>query len=127
MPAFALIVSTLAFWLIFWFVRMGGLEHIREASARRKDAARLAQARASERIAPLRAIDDPRDAAVILMLLMARVGGDPTREQIAAVEKIVRTVFGFDHDLGERTRQAPLHRGARRQFRAGCSPIRRPF
>jgi len=53
----------------------------------RKDAARLAKARESERTAPLRAVDDPRDAAVILMLLMARVGGDPTREQIAAMDE----------------------------------------
>jgi len=116
MPVIALVVSTLAFWFIFWFVRMGGLEHMREASARRKDAARLAKARASERIAPLRAVDDPRDAAVILMLLMARVGRDPTREQIAAIEKIVRSVFGFDHDLAERMRQARFIAGRADSF-----------
>ena len=116
MPVIALVVSTLAFWLIFWFVRMGGLEHMREASARRKDAARLAKARASERVAPLHAVDDPRDAAVILMLLMARVGGDPTREQIAAIEKIVRSVFGFDHDLAERMRHARFIAGRADSF-----------
>jgi uncharacterized tellurite resistance protein B-like protein len=116
MPIVALVISTLAFWFIFWFFRMGGLEQMREAAARRKDAARLAKARESERTAPLRAVDDPRDAAVILMLLMARVGGDPTREQIAAIEKIVSSVFGADYDLANRMRQARFIAGRADSF-----------
>jgi hypothetical protein len=106
MPIVILIFSTLAFWGIYWFVRMGGLEHMREASVRRKEAARLAKARASERVAPLRAVDDPRDAAIILMLLIARESADPTREQIAAIEKIARETFGFDRELPARMTQA---------------------
>ena len=106
MPVIALILSTLAFWTIFWFVRMGGVDHIQAKRTQRKEAERLANARAVERIAPLRAIDDPRDAAVVLMLLMARETGDPTREQITAIEKIVRATFGFEHDLRARMTQA---------------------
>ena len=106
MPIIVLVLSTLALWTIYWFVRMGGIDHIQAKRTQRKDADRLANARAAERSAPLRAIDDPRDAAVILMLLMAREGGDPTREQIAAIEKIVRATFGFEHDLHERMTQA---------------------
>ena len=106
MPVIALILSTLAFWTLYWFVRMGGIDHIQAKRAQRKDAERLARARAVERSAPLRAIDDPRDAAVILMLLMARETGDPTREQIAAIERIVRATFGFEHDLNARMTQA---------------------
>ena len=30
MPIVVLIASTLIFWLIYWFVRMDGLDHIRE-------------------------------------------------------------------------------------------------
>src|SRR5580704_19390915 len=116
MPIVIVIISTLAFWFVFWFFRMGGLERMQEASARRKDAARLAKARESERQAPLRAVDDPRDAAVILMLLMARVGGDPTREQIAVIEKMSHSVFGFDHDLAERMRQARFIAGRAGSF-----------
>jgi uncharacterized tellurite resistance protein B-like protein len=37
---------------------------------------------------------------------MARVGGDPTREQIAVIEKIGRTVFELDGELVERITQA---------------------
>jgi uncharacterized tellurite resistance protein B-like protein len=59
-----------------------------------------------ERSAPLRAIDDPRDTAMVLMLLIARENGDPTREQIAAIEKLVCATFGFGHELAARMTQA---------------------
>lgn len=64
--------------------------------ARRKQEARRATAREREQTAPLCAIDDLRDAAAILMFLMARVAGDPTREHVAAIEKVVRTVFQLE-------------------------------
>jgi hypothetical protein len=105
MPIVVLVVSTLAFWLIYWFVRMGGVDHFREQSARRKEEARRVKARTSERTAPLRAIDDPRDAALVLMLLIPR-GSDPTRAQFSAIEETMRGVFGFDTDLIERLTQA---------------------
>src|SRR6516164_7264666 len=69
MPIVVLVFSTLVFWLIYWFFRLGGLEQLQAARAQR----RLVQARASDHIAPLRAVEDPRDAAIILMLLIARV------------------------------------------------------
>jgi uncharacterized tellurite resistance protein B-like protein len=106
MPIIALVFSTLGFWVIYWFVRMGGVDHVHAVLSRRKEGARRAAAREREQTAPLRTIDDPRDAATILMFLMARVGGDPTREQITAIEKIVRTVFELDGELVERITQA---------------------
>src|SRR5688572_7613212 len=106
MPVIALILSTLAFWLLYWFVSMGGLDRMRERSVQRKEEARRQNAREASRLAPLRAIDDPRDAAAILMLLVARAHGDPTREQIATIENKLRTVFGFEHELTERMTQA---------------------
>lgn len=105
MPIVILIASTLLFWGIYWFVRMGGIDHMRERAARRNDEARRAQARDLEQTAPLRAIDDPRDAAVVLMLLIPR-GRDPTAGQIAAVEQTMRKVLGFDHDVVERLTHA---------------------
>lgn len=106
MPIIALILSTLVFWLLYWFIRMGGLDHLRERSAQRKEEVRRQAVREAARLAPLRANDDPRDAAAILMLLVARADGDPTREQIAAVENILRSMFGFERELTERMTQA---------------------
>jgi hypothetical protein len=105
MPIVVLIASTLIFWLIYWFVRMGGIDHFREQSQRRKDAARRTQARESERTAPLCAVADPREAATILMLLIPR-GSDPTASQIAAIEDKMRAVFDFDRDVNERLTHA---------------------
>jgi len=105
MAIVVLVAGTLVFWVIYWFIRMGGVDHFREQSARRKEEARRAQAREMERTAPLRAIDDPRDAATVLMLLIPR-GRDPTAKQIAAIEETMRVVFGFDHDVNERLTHA---------------------
>jgi hypothetical protein len=112
MPVVALLVSTLVFWVLFWFVRMGGVEHFRQQSVRRKQEARRAEARETEKVAPLRAVDDPRDAATVLMLLIPR-GRDPTAEQIASIEKNMRVVLGFADDVNERLTHA--------RFVAGCA------
>jgi len=105
MPVVVLLASTLVFWVIYWFVRMGGVDHFREASARRKREAQRAQARELERTAPLRAIEDPRDAATVLMLLIPR-GRDPTAAQIATIEKNMRVVLGLADDVNERLTHA---------------------
>ena len=102
MPIIALVLSTLAFWMFYWFIRMGGVDHIRASSEKRKEEARRAAARERERTACLRAVDDPREAATILMLLMARVGGDPTKEHITAIEQLIRVTFGFERELTDR-------------------------
>lgn len=105
MPFAVLVASTLAFWVIYWFVRMGGVDHFRQQAARRKQDALRAQARELEQTAPLRAIDDPRDAATVLMLMIPR-GRDPTAEQIARIEDTMRVVLGVEHDLNERLTHA---------------------
>jgi hypothetical protein len=115
MPIIALIASTLIFWAIYWFVRMGGVDHLREQSQRRKDEARRTQARESERTAALRAIDDPRDAATVLMLLIPR-GSDPTATQITTIEETMRRVFGFDHDARDRLTHARFIAGTAQNF-----------
>ena len=112
MPVIVLVVGTLTFWVIYWFIHMGGVEHFRERAARREDEARRAKARELEQTAPLRAIDDPRDAATVLMLLIPR-GSDPTHAQIAAIRETMRDVFGIDRDLIERFTHA--------RFLAGCA------
>ena len=116
MPIIALILSTLAIWLIYWFVRMDGIEHVRGIFARRSAEARRIISRDAERTAPLRAVDDPRDAATILMLLIVRTHGDPTREQITSIETTVRAVFGFDKELTEHMTQARFTAGRADNF-----------
>ena len=106
MPIIGLILSTVVIWAVYWFFSMGGLEHMQAQRAAGKDAERVKRARESERIAPIRAIEDPRDAALVLMILMAREGGDPTREHFAEIEKIAGTTFGFAHDLSTRLAHA---------------------
>ena len=106
MPIIALILSGLAFWLLYWFFRLDGFSKVQAIFSRRSQEARLIIARERERTAPLTAVDDPRDAATILMLLIVRTGGDPTREQIAAIETTVRAVFGIDRELTEHMTQA---------------------
>jgi uncharacterized tellurite resistance protein B-like protein len=106
MPVILLVVSTLVFWSLYWFIRMGGIEHFQQRAKQRKEDARRQEAREKSRLAPLRAVDDPRDAAAILMLLIARHNGDPTRERIALIEDKLRTVFGFQRELTERMTHA---------------------
>jgi uncharacterized tellurite resistance protein B-like protein len=116
MPIIAAVASILLFWVAYWFIRMGGLDHLRAKSAQKKEETRFVKARASEQTAPLKAVDDPRDAAIILMLLMARVNGDPTREQIARIEKIAATTFGFENELPGRMAQARFIGGRAERF-----------
>jgi uncharacterized tellurite resistance protein B-like protein len=106
MPIIATIISGLLFWTLYWFIQMGGIEHFRQKKARREEEAARQKGREAARAMPFRAVEDPRDAAAILMLLIAREQGDPTREQIALIEAKLRTVFGFEHDLAERMIQA---------------------
>jgi hypothetical protein len=115
MPIVAVILLTAAFWVLYWFIQMGGVEHFREKAARRKEEARKAEARERDRTACLRAVKDPRDAATVLMLLIAR-GGDPTPQQIAAIEHTIVTVFGFEADRVERMTQARFIAGSADSF-----------
>jgi len=105
MPIVAVIVLSAAFWVAYWFIRMGGVDHFRERSALRQEEARKARAREIGRTACLRAVDDPRDAATILMLLVTR-GGDPTPEQLAAIEQTMVETFGLQAEVVERMTQA---------------------
>jgi hypothetical protein len=126
MPVVVLIASTLIFWLIYWFVRMGGVDHVREHFQQRKDAARRTKARESERTAPLSVIDDPREAAIVLMLLIPR-GSDPTASQLAAIEDKMRTVFDFNHDVNERLTHARFTASRAQSFAEAAGLFAAPF
>jgi hypothetical protein len=40
MPIITLLLSTLSFWMLYWFIRMGGLNHVHGIFTRRKEEAR---------------------------------------------------------------------------------------
>jgi uncharacterized tellurite resistance protein B-like protein len=75
-------------------------------SAQRKEEARQAVVRPTLCHGPLQAVDDPRDAAIILMLVLARSDGEVTPAQAAAVESIARTHFECEDDWLGRMTQA---------------------
>jgi hypothetical protein len=102
MPFIGLVLSTLAAWLIYWFVHLGGLDRAADMLSIRRNARRRQQAQVKEHSAPIAAVDDPRDAALILMLLIAGDASAPTREQYVAIEERARVVLGFDKDLSDR-------------------------
>jgi hypothetical protein len=89
---------------------------LQQRRKQREDDAKRAAAREASRLAPVRAIDDPRDAAAVLMLLIARANGDPTRERIALIENKLRSVFGFERELTERMTQARFIAGRTDSF-----------
>ena len=49
MPIVVLVAGTLVFCVIYWFIRMGGVDHFREHYARRKEEARRAEVRIARR------------------------------------------------------------------------------
>ena len=90
MPVVAAIVGAVLTGLYYWLIWGKGLEYIESRVQRSRDAKRDAQRRAAAKdaqsFAPLRSLSDARDAAAVLMFLVARQRGVPTPEQIAAIE-----------------------------------------
>ena len=105
MPIILLILGILVFGVAFWFIRMGGFAHFQRQKAQQQEKAAREAVRERLRTAHLRTVGDPREAAAVLMLLLAREQGDPTREQIWLIEDKLRGL-GVTHDLPERMAQA---------------------
>ena len=106
MPVIAAIVGAVLMGLFYWLIWGQGLQYIdmrlRESRDRKRDARNRAAAIEAQRLAPLRSIADARDAAAVLMILVARERGEPTPEQTAAIEREMREVLGFGAELGAR-------------------------
>ena len=102
MPIIALLITTFLSSAIYYFFWMGGADRVLDSMSAHRRAKRRQAALAKERIAPVMAVDDPREAALALMLLIAREATAPTREQYAAVDDKARSVFGFGHDFENR-------------------------
>jgi cytochrome c-type biogenesis protein CcmH/NrfG len=105
MPIILLVLGILALSVLVWFVWMGGSQHLQRQKAQQQEKAAREAVRERLRTAQLRTVNDPREAAAILMLLLAREHGDPTREQIWLIEDKLRGL-GVTDDLPERMAQA---------------------
>jgi hypothetical protein len=103
MPVVAAVIGAIMTGLFYWLMWGGGLNYIdariRQSSDRKRDAQRRAATIERQRMAPLRSIADARDAAAVLMVLVASQRGVPTPEQNAAIEREMREVLGFGAEL----------------------------
>lgn len=107
MPIIVAVLGTLVLLVAYYFVRLGGIDIVRQRRERRKVDELLTAKRESARDAPMRAVDDPRNAAAILMLLLVvRPGTDPTDGQIAAIKDKLRGIFHDERELAEGMAQA---------------------
>jgi hypothetical protein len=106
MPVIMAILGAIFLGLFYWLMWGQGIEYIEHrwtaARKRRSDTETRAKALESQQMAPLRAIDDARDAAVMLMILMGRIRGILTPEQQSAIEEAMRRVLDLEGEVTAR-------------------------
>ena len=102
MPIIAAVAGAVLTGLFYWLIWGKGLEYVehrwKESRDGKRDLARRQAALQAQRTAPLRSIDDPRDAAAVLMCLVARQRGVPTPEQQAAITRQMKDVLELGDD-----------------------------
>lgn len=106
MPVLVAVVGAVMTGFMYWLLWGKGLDYLEHrigsAWAARRRARLRAESERRQALAPILSVDDPRDAAAILLLMAARARGTPTPEQMAAVEGEMRDVLGLGHDLPRR-------------------------
>jgi uncharacterized tellurite resistance protein B-like protein len=99
MPILIAVVGAISTGFMYWLLWGDGLAYLEHrlgsAWAGKRRARLLAAAERSRALAPLAAVDDPRDAAGILLFTVARARGTPTPEQEDAIANELRDVLGF--------------------------------
>ncbi len=99
MPIIAAIIGAVMTGLFYWFMFGGGMAYIDTRLRERDKRKQRAALPAKQEAAPLRSLQDPREAAVILMIAVALARGVPTPEQLDVVRDQMRDVLGFAADL----------------------------
>src|SRR5919112_1896125 len=103
MPFAAAICGAIVTGLMYWLIWGKGLEYIdyrwRTAATTRRDAKLRGASKERQRMAALRSIQDPRDAATALMIGVAQERGDITPEQIEAIQQEMRHVLELSDDV----------------------------
>jgi hypothetical protein len=110
-----LVLAIVALAVTTWFIRMGGMAEFQRRRAQQQEKAAREAVRERLRTAHLRAVEDPRDAAAVLMLLLAREQGEATREQIWLIEDKLRGL-GVRDDLPERMAKVRFIAGQTESF-----------
>lgn len=102
MPIIAALLGAIMTGVVWWLMFGRGLDYIEHRLQARGEARRARQAVEGRKtatrqllLAPVRAITDPREAAALLMVLVAKARGLPTPEQMAAIEQQMVTVLGL--------------------------------
>ncbi|WP_284176924.1 hypothetical protein [Rhabdaerophilum sp. SD176] len=103
MPVILAILGALFSGFMMWMVWGNGMQVLnawidaRSARAKEKrDAQAIADARERAARAPLRAIQDPREAALVLLSKLAMLRGEITAEQNVLLSRFVTERFGFE-------------------------------
>lgn len=108
MPLIGALLGAIMTGLMWWILFGNGKEAIdmwldkRNEEARRKQTtADAVQARDHDRRAALRTLQDPREAAIAVMVAVAEARGDLTAEQTAEIRAQMRTVLGYTDRLDD--------------------------
>lgn len=102
MPVILAIIGAMFSGLVMWVIWGNGMEvinhwidqHAAKTKAQ-KDAKAIAEAKDRAASAPLRAIEDPREAALVLLSKLAMLRGEITAEQNLALSKIAMDRLGL--------------------------------
>ncbi len=102
MPILLAIIGALGTGLTYWFVFGNGQEVLAEWMRSNRDNKRRAVARHIQATAPMKAITDPRDAAIALMVAVAGIRGDLTPEQEAVIASHVSGTLALGGEVEKR-------------------------
>jgi hypothetical protein len=106
MPVIAAIAGAVATGFFYWLIWGRGLDYLelrwREGRDRKRDVESREAAILSQRTAPLRSITEARDAAAVLMCLVAGQRGVPTPEQRAEIALHMAETLQFGSEVPHR-------------------------
>lgn len=109
MPVVVALVGALMSGVFLWIVWGNGMEVINQwldqravKTNERRNALTIAAARERAAAEPLRAINDPREAALVMMMRLAQARGEVTPEQRAAIAARAEAVLMMDGALDQK-------------------------
>jgi hypothetical protein len=102
MPVIIAIIGAVGSGLTYWFIFGNGQEVLSQWMHERRNDKRRAIARQTQGNAAMKAITDPRDAAISLMVALASIRGDLTPEQETVITGHVRDTLNLAGEADKR-------------------------